>query len=83
MEEASSAMEVDAGQIVKAADEPVQASEAPQPTPRPTPRKLPKFPIDLHMPLTVYWPESDDKIIVCFCEQLSFILVSSSHLRLK
>jgi len=33
---------------------------------RPIPRKLPKFPVDLHMPMTVYWPHDDDKIIVRF-----------------
>lgn len=43
-----------------------QSSASVESTPRPTPRKLPKFPVDLHMPMTVYWPWDDDKIIVRF-----------------
>lgn len=87
MEEASSAMEVDAEQIEPNSATSPQPTDSPKPTPRPTPRKLPKFPIDLHMPVTVYWPESNDKIIVCshlmiqvFC---SSILLISSHLLTK
>lgn len=42
----------------------LSSSNATDQTPRPTPRKLPKFPIDLNMPMMVYWPEDDNKIIV-------------------
>lgn len=66
MADSASAMDLDGSAVDPSAAPAVQAPTAPLPTPRPTPRKLPKFPIDLQMPLTVYWPESDDKIIVWF-----------------
>ena len=42
-----------------------QSSASVEPSTRPTPRKLPKFPIDLNMPMMVYWPHDDNKLIVC------------------
>lgn len=56
---------------------PLPSSTSIDPSPRPTPRKLPKFPIDLNMPMMVYWPEDDNKIIVCEFSLKSSFLVSN------
>jgi hypothetical protein len=40
-----------------------QSSASVEPSTRPTSRKLPKFPIDLNMPMMVYWPHDDNKLI--------------------
>jgi hypothetical protein len=63
MAEPSSHMEVGAPEAPQVPIEvsAVPVAEAPA---RPTPRKLPNFPIDLHLPLVIYFPEDDDKIIV-------------------
>jgi hypothetical protein len=64
MAEADNSMAIDDAQVLigmNSLDQSTTSIDAPT---RPVPRKLPKFPIDLNMPMFVYWPEDDDKVIV-------------------